>query len=705
MVAVSQGIKRADFSEIGVGRAVTITLLRCLPGSDQRAAKRLCDLEGAIVYKLYGDADFAVVCEFPDQPERLQLSEDLGLSHLRTITAFSWTGLDGLEVAGLRKYPLAGFCFLKLNPDWLAAHGVEGERRVLRAISEYIRSHTKVGAAISGTTGWFEAVLLVSGQTASDILRFANQLRRVVVVIERQQGRTTRMTPCFQTTETIPGAALTQGVVPRRLKLGRGVKIQLRARCYSWADSRVRKELSEHMGTPEAVAGTDDFLVADVRPRTLSSYADALWAFRDRARGLLYSTSTSFILTGDGRQPTGETVDVQPPTPISVGLPDRNLRNLSKRNPTLHQTLRDTYSLLNDIMFDCRKSAAVTDLIPFAEEVLETYITSKARSKKLIQELDIYLGECLGLLRWGVQQRYLGTDACGWDIGIAAAAGGSQGVHRVLAALSLVPALVLRGVGARWTGFVTCGLTDDYKRFSGGVLNAGSHSIARPDTYFVIFHEIGHEYGSQIDVAHHPHIRQALMSQGMYTEDSIREVTEVYAEVFACLFGYGGDFTEAVTHTWRYLASLDKVRANLSRYFLRGLMVYIFMLEELGDKYITDEAGIRSIGVDLRRRLRAVLPAGVSISDRALDSACSDALRLRTVLDVIRDLMPTQRMSRPASNDDYTPFQEGRILMRLDDPVQFLKDVPRFCPKPTFRQSVAIILSLWNASMRHQQGN
>ena len=705
MVAMDNVTEQAAFSKIGVGGAVTITFLRCLPGSDKDAAKVLCDLQGATVYKLYGDADFAVVREFTDQPKRLQLSEGLGISHLRTITAFSWTGLGGLEVAKLREFPLVGLCFLKINPDWLGHRGVEGEHMVLRAISKHMREDTDVKAAVCGTTGWFEAVLLVCGETASDILRFVNQLRRVVM--RWSLKGTTVTTPCFQTTETIPGIALTQGSVPSRVRLGTGVKIQLRARCYSWADSRVTKELSAHIGKPESVAGTDDLIVADVPKRTLSAYAKALWTFRGKTKHLLYSTSTSFILRDDLQEPTGEIVDVGPPCPISVDMTAENLRQLSERNPTLHQTLRDTYSLLNDIMFDSRKSTAVTDLIPYAAQTLESYTTSKHRTRNNIRDLDDYLGQCLGLLRWGAQQRYLGTGACDSDIGTSATAGGSGGVHRVLAALSLVPTLVLRSVGAQWTGFVTCGWTDDYKRFSGGVLNVGSRSIEQPDTYFVILHEIGHEHGSQMDIGHHPDIRRALMSQGLYNQGSLQEVTEVYAEVFACLFGFGGDFEEAVIQTWRYLASLDKVRMNLPRYFLRGLMVNIFMLEESGDRYITDKADVWRIGDGLRQRLHKepALREVVSIDDRELDWSCSHALKLRAVLDVIRKLMPAKRISRAALSYDYTPFEDGRILLKIDDPVQFLKDVRRICPEPTFRQSVAIILSLWNAKMLDKEDN
>ena len=705
MVDKVNQINQLRFTDIKVGNAITITFLRCLPGFNAEVASRLCELREATIYRVFGEADYAIVREFSDQPVPFSLDGVSGLSHLRTITAFSWEGLNSLKVADLRKYPLVGFCFLKAHPDFLCDHGIEGEHMILKEIKQYVRTKTRVRAAVCGTAGWFEAILLICGETVGDILTFAYELRRLGLVW-RKEG-TEHKTPCFQTTETIPAVLIKQGSVTTTAQLGKEVKLELRARCYSWADSRVQEHLSKLLGTPEFIAGTDDFIIRDIRPKTLPKYIRALWDLWSRGKHLLHSTSTSFVLTHGPQEQSEEVLEIQPPTPISIDLGNRRLQKLSEDNPTLYQTLRDTYALLNDIMFDFRKNAAVVDLVPFAQELLKSYTTSKYRSRIYIRKLNKMLGQCLDMLRWGAQQRYLGTHAFSLDIAMPLKAGGAGGIHRILTALSLIPEVMMQGLGRRWTGFVTCGWTDDYKRFIQGVLNVPFQSIFQPNTWFVVFHEIGHEYASQIDLENDPNIRRALMKEGMCTEQSLQEAFEVYAEIFSCLFGFGGDFNQCVSYTWNYLKSLDIIPANLSQYFLRFLMANIFILEDSGHQYVKNKDEIKLIAVKLKRYLNKDLEliSDSDINDNEIESICLKALRLRAVLNVIRDLMPPNRISRSSQRVDYTPLQDGRILLNIDDPVHFLSSVPSFCSPSTFRQSVAIILSIWNAKMLSKKSN
>ena len=95
---------------------------------------------------------------------------------------------------------------------------------------------------------------------------------------------------------------------------------------------------------------------------------------------------------------------------------------------------------------------------------------------------------------------------------------------------------------------------------------------------------------------------------------------------------------------------------------------------------------------DLKRSLEKYTSIVANIDENEVKSVCSKALRLRTVLDVIRDLMPTERISRSSKKINYIPLQEGRILFTINDPVQFFSTFSSIDPLTTFHQSVSIIL-------------
>ncbi|MFC1920036.1 hypothetical protein ACFLWX_04525 [Chloroflexota bacterium] len=221
-----------------------------------------------------------------------------------------------------------------------------------------------------------------------------------------------------------------------------------------------------------------------------------------------------------------------------------------------------------------------------------------------------------------------------------------------------------------------------------------TETIYYPDRWFGVFHEMGHEHSSQLDLLHNLKIRKALSDAGLYSNASLEEASEVYSEIFACIYGFEGDFDRCLEKTWKYLNKMDDIQERLHFLFLRFLMTYIFMLEDGTTRYIHNGNEIQQVCREFREKLKDCAGSSVWVEDEDLRKISLSAKKLRMVLDAIGKLIPEQRYKKTKEDFNYAAFTKGRVLLEIGDPAIFLE---KAAPKPLyFRQALAIILSLWN---------
>ena len=122
------------------------------------------------------------------------------------------------------------------------------------------------------------------------------------------------------------------------------------------------------------------------------------------------------------------------------------------------------------------------------------------------------------------------------------------------------------------------------------------------------------------------------------------------------------------------------------------------MLEEATDKYLVRQSELVQLAKDIRAKIATYDHQKLqTMDDDRLLTICDRAVNLRSLLDIVKDRLPERRDQRPQRETDVSPLEGGGILLKIDDPISFICDVIRQFPNPTFRQSVATILSLWNA--------
>lgn len=679
-----------------VGDATAITLARVLPGREKAIASMICkSFPDSLVFKVFGEADFAIVQRFKDQPIPAKLRDeyrDEGVIDMQTVTCFSWDGLDMPSPMELAELPATAISFLKVNRVFMNQKGIRGEHLILQAIKSQVdRSIENIHVNIFGTLGWFEMIFMIHGKRMSDVIELANVLRHTVIVTAQE----TR--PCFETTTTFPAVPCINGKIPPGINLGENVSIQTRISCHSWADPNVRSLLQKYLGTPAYVAGTDDYIVKMSR-RSLSKYVERLWIFREAVGGKVYRTQTSFLSKGKESIEDLPPVTVPPVDRINIDLDHPRLVQLSKNNPTVHQMFVDIYAMLNSILMDVQRSSAISDLLPFARALLDELLQPEPSPALDYASSPRTLGQQLEMLLFAIRQRCIGIEA--YDIRLSSGAsylGGAGGIQRILAALFPIPYTLMKRLNKEWSGFTISGFAQSYHSYLGGVINMPIETLSRPELWFGLFHEMGHEYSSQIDLLNNISLKKALTEGGVYSQRQFYQVDEFYSEIFACIFGFNGDFDECLKLTWGYLITLPEIDQTIRVYLLRFLMVYIFIVEMQTSKYVSKEHELLQLAKELRAKLKRYVPELVEIDDNTLRDISAEACKLRLILDLIRDQMPEIHTPPPAIRIRYKELAEGRVMINIGDPVYFIQNICRRFQKLSYRQAVAIILSLWNA--------
>jgi len=118
---------------------------------------------------------------------------------------------------------------------------------------------------------------------------------------------------------------------------------------------------------------------------------------------MIYRTHTSLILANTDGLNSAISNKTERPLLIDVDLEHIALKSLQNSSPTLFNEFADTFSSLNDILSTVDRSDAVLDLTASAKEFINSLVPSDVH-------LDLpIIGKYLEVLRYGMQQRYIGT--------------------------------------------------------------------------------------------------------------------------------------------------------------------------------------------------------------------------------------------------------------------------------------------------------
>jgi hypothetical protein len=687
------------YGKYRVGSATLLTFIQIKPGNEKTMVSKLYKgFPGATVCKVFGDCDVCMIQRFegwPEQPLFTEEYQNLGMSNIRNVKAFGWAGLDGLDAAELQQYPALGICFLKANRQFLSKQGVKGEHQILEAINHVTKiSKHNIKVRVFGTLGWYEIILMINGKRVYDVLEHANMIRRALIRVSEST------LPCFETTVTIPAIICEADGTPKYADIGPKTNLEVRVSCHSWADSKIKSLLKKYLGPPSYVAGTDDFIVKKSPKKTLSGYTEQLWKFRKASSGMVYRTRTAFLVQQLDMSDSDLQVSVVGGERINFQADHPRLRLLKQSSLTVYQLFLETYSRLNDILADPRKSSAFKDLRAFANKLQSDLL--KPKPDEAVDYIDylVTLGQQLELLLFGMRQRCVGMEISESDwTGEPCYIGNSVGIQRILTALTSLPMCILKKLGASWSGFIITGFTETYHRYFGGPINMPVEAVYDPKMWFGIIHEIGHEYSTtQKDIMNNAALRMALVESASEFKGNLILASEIYSEIFSCLLGFNGNFDNYLRFTCEYLGKLPSTAKEMESLLLRLLMTYIFIWERGGDKYTSNKDDCIKLAKMLEAKLKKYI-AEIDIEDGLLQRICDRVLELRIALDILRDLIPTISHAKVKKETYISTVRNGKILLNVTDPVYFIQQVVHTSPL-SFQGATALILSLWNSEIR-----
>jgi len=675
-----------------------------MPGKEKGVISQLYDeFDNVIVSKVFGDKDLCMIQQFDNWPEYPRLGEEYrekGVFAVQSCALFGWEPLNRVDIS-LETYPAIGICFLKANSQFLQMRGLQGEHMILAAIQNFIQQvRVPVKARVFGTLGWFETVLVINGKDMSNVLLFANRIRRAV--IKMKEGPEL---PCFETTVTVPAVACQDSGEPFRTMSGPDVNLQTRVSCYSWADAAIKKSLEKYLGEPSYAAGTDDFIVQNTW-QSLSEYISKLWDFRKAASGKVYGTYTTFLLGTSEND--GELTEVKMPSEniIKYDLQHPRFEKLDKENRTIQQMFTTTYSKLNDILMNVQRSSAIADLRSFADKLLQNIIEPDNDTAVDYIDNPHRLAQQLEMLKFGIEQRCVGMEVGGVEkIHESSHVGDSVGNQRVIAALSSIPIFVMDQLDTKWQGFILYGFAQTYHRFMDGVINVPAEAVSNPNLWFGVFHELGHEYSTKINLMDNVELKAIIAESELEFRSSLEKMSEVYSEIFGCLYGFRGNFSAYLKSTWQYLGALPEADVRFESLLLRFVLTYAIILEDKGNPRISRLGDFTRIAHRLKVKLAEYFPEKQTISNDLIKSLCEEAVKLRPALDIILGLVPEMRHTKLGYARYASEVRKGKVCLEFVDPIAFLYETANVRSELSYSGALSIILSLWNFQIRKLYNN
>lgn len=238
-----------------------------------------------------------------------------------------------------------------------------------------------------------------------------------------------------------------------------------------------------------------------------------------------------------------------------------DMASVAKRDPYVYDKLQQVFFTFNARMTDEISSDAFCDSVDFVERLASTQFDMDGLSMRNLSDVcDLYLE--------GMTQRFAGSYFSYLSPNTLANVRDESGISRVLLAADAVIRPIVDQSGNPWTGFAMFGLHNDFLRLNHGNINIPWRSLLRPEEWWQLFHEAGHEYLVTLDLLRDAEIKDLLFEylgvQPPWLEDLEREgdvqpavgfMWELISDLVDFYVCFQGDWDSYVRVTWNYLLS------------------------------------------------------------------------------------------------------------------------------------------------------
>lgn len=575
-------------------QSAEVLLFEIRPGSEASVASAVSrQLLAAkcthVLYKVLGSYDLMAVVGHAGDAEMPTMMGIPGVLRVERMPCFEWVDDSGtgstcaLDFKRLDQ-PLVALTLLKLKPEVAAMDGASVERPLVEALSGFVsESSDGTSSVLLGGLGWSEVVLLTLGHSFSKVLGAVSGMTSTLVAAQKdgELGGVERLTLKSHTTlavnRSIPSKRDYQ-LLKERVGGRSRLQLELHIARYPEFDKSVRRYVQDHeLGIPREVFGAYDIAVT-MGPGQLGECIAKIVAFREALGDQLIATATEITRRDVGRVALARTEPPQPRAlPTDSPLPSVEiLQSAARVYPGLEALVLNLFATQRNFSSDPLLQEAVADLAPFVgwfEQLLPRAIEQPEYREDLERALDMY--------SMGVQQRVAGTLTALGEIQFAPSIF-RGGIHRVIAAASVVPRVLLAEAHIEWTGFIVFGAARAYRQDVGGVINLSTEVLYRPEEWWGLFHEVGHNYwyntpvfqpgGEVSEFAH--------MQLGEDSADDMKHLSwivwEALADIYDFVVGFDQDERLYLSTIWRYLTSQSYDFADLLYYFTRSLCVHMY---------------------------------------------------------------------------------------------------------------------------------
>jgi hypothetical protein len=675
-------------------------LLHVTPGKDEETLDEINELLGkdVNVYVGFGRHDLIVIDERSD----FSLLERYHQSGLRSVK--EWSPVVGLKWKAKHKKSekysketkLIGFSLIKLNPGAFKKTGkssVEVEIDLVTTIRSKLRCHIYSGLGLN------ELIVVIETQTFAELTRKLLTIKKellyssaalvldICTVPAINYRLWTKNKNLFNDTEEIDVYLL--------LSLGIGLSkdfdLTLKKVCdkikstYGFHDV-----LLELNGTANQVIKT----LSDIRNKGASSGLYSTFAMLTHPDNIIDSKASTISASKEIRTKPKETRDYE-----IYARGKRNQLSFYKRS---YEVLREdpaTKYLFRD-----------NDFFASVEELLRTEEKSKSEALRPTYK-ELRLDILQESLRVGFDQRCAGIHPGNLLCERTARMEPLGGIQRVLLAMESIPLFLLHALKfGSWRGFCIYGYSSRFYTAQCGIINVPEIYRTRPEFWFSVFHETGHEAFNYLDEDREMNIKimreiNKILTTIDVTEESEKEnakvqilnfTEEIFAELFGFHYGFRDDWDLYVKRYWSYFATEYQIDTE---HLARSVLAYFTFGpgKDLMKDQITlpvFEACLRDIEKTVEKATNTPLYA----------SQTSDLIPIFWLYIDMADLFRCYLAERPLvfSHIDVKDlnkcFHRGHIV-KHDNPIDLMYAFLSDSAKHSCRHRFALILSLYRICM------
>lgn len=724
---------------------IRVSLCAVEPGSEPEQIRALLQAyPAALVCKVFGIPDIAVIEPWNEGDDlRPTLVAFPHLREVHNLVCFG-RGHGNITIDDIRSFPLICLVFLKLDESSLYRAGLATEDIYLHRLRASIEHADPAWARparvmVLSSLGWYEVVMVIGCDTFGPVMKtllevpgynLPDTMGSTVLSSRGDFPLTSTLTyPCIRIDRrgkgVIPAYAARDGETFRvRLSCKRGYEYM--------ALDVFKRTFGKYFDNVYSVFGPYDFLIQLHKLPSIRAFVEKLWKFRAEAASLINWTSSLIAKELQDiplmPQYQGITQRLDLPSLPLVPMPtDDAAESLKQQHPSAYSRLAQAIESYNMVAADAKLESVCTPLQPFLEDMcrrLKEFIPQPihgpgvSEASGLARRHPQRLIERLDLFQYALAQRRTGTPLYFPRPGIGIP-GWSAGAHRSLSAAEHVVRYLLDRVGRageQWHGFVITGFGGEFHRYPGGVIDMPVQVLDKPDEWWGLFHEAGHELGIQIDITSKVtgvletitgyrgelHREMVAISFDMDTAAIDTLAVEVFADIFGLECGFGiNNWEHYLSRVWSYFDREQIFVTKPEELLIRWVLTYCYYLYVKHDYIIKNRKDMRTVAETfIGEVMKYCGPVERHIQEYGLAFHCRVAWDIYDIILEFRDIFAECEQVYDSEDESYRRYiKQGRIAPQVKNPagliVNALKD--EAC---SVKERMAIIWSLWNASIQ-----